>query len=148
MIAVSLSDRFLFNTITGSIQAYNLVPYTDKKYAELYSKDKGEIFFNNGKFKRKILKDWVKDDPESFSLWKKHRRTKLIYRTACPYGFMAAGLTASVFISKNNKDLGGAVGISSLFFPMLFYLVPPIHPSEIVEKYNASKRKNEKFFYD
>ena len=62
-----------------------------------------------------------------------------------PLSTVALGLTITGVLSKNNPDAAGLAFVATNTWAFWFF-IKPIHPSKIIEKYNANKRKDEKFF--
>lgn len=147
MTAVSIDNMFLFNTVTGNIKCYNMVPYTDKKFSLYFQKD-GALEYNTNYFRANTLKQWVQDDEESLQYWKKYRKRKMI-RMVGPIAGVAGGLTLTTILSNRGMpDASGLAFVGTVFAGTLWFFIKPIHPSSIIDKYNANKRKNENFFQD
>ena len=145
MKAVSINNMFLFNAVTGQIKSYSLVPFTNKSFSLYFQNNNGELYYNTNHFRKKILKDWVSDDAAAFEYWKEYRKRKMI-RIFGPIGTIAFGASLAAVFSKKYPDASGLTIVgTNLLWPMWF-LIRPIHPSKIIEKYNANKRKNEIFF--
>lgn len=144
MKAVSMNDMFLFNTVTGQLKCYSLVPYNDKKYSIYFQNQSSELFYNTNDFRKNVLPEWVKDDKETYEYWKEYRRRKML-RIVGPLATVAVGLTLTGVLSKSNPDAAGLAFVASNTWAFWFF-IKPIHPSKIIEKYNANKRKDEKFF--
>lgn len=144
--AVVVENKLLFNTVTGEIKCYSMIPTTLKNFSIYFQGKDGKLYYNTNHFRKKILCEWVKDDADAFADWKKYRKRKMI-RTYGPLCTAAIGISFSLLLSEKHPDASGLAFVGANLWP-IWFCVKPIHPSKIIEKYNANKRKDEKFFQE
>lgn len=142
----TIEGRWMFKTITGEIDGYNLQPLPVSNYAYYFKKGDSPFYKNRHRFKKFILKEWVQDDYEAYKLWKIQKKKMFFNRVIIPS--LSVGLLVSSILTPGTQYsiIAGLAAPPTL----ILYIFQPFNTHKIVKRYNAQmvikKRTRHEFF--